>query len=186
VIARAARSNTNIYAVDPRGLGGLFDETVELAGLPDDTTVLGPGIFMQALQWTQNNLRLLAEESGGFALLNTNDLTSGFERLVRENSQYYLLGYEPANTRRDGRFRRIEVRVNHPGMRVQARRGYFAPSDSRRRTNEPPVGLALLNSPIPVTGLTITSAATMFRGHGNKASVLATIESSHRQRRRST
>jgi VWFA-related protein len=176
VITRARRSNTNIYAVDPRGLGGLSDETIEVGSLPDDTTVLGPGIFMQALQWTQNNLRILAEESGGFALLNTNDLASGFDRIVRENSEYYLLGYQPANTRPDGRFRRIEVRVTRPDLEVRARRGYFAPSGNRRRTNEQPVSLALLNSPLPVTGLTIDSAASMFRGDGNKVSVLTTIE----------
>ena len=176
VIARATRSNANIYAIDPRGLGGLADETIEISSMPDDTTVLGPGIFMQALQWTQNNLRILAEESGGFALLNTNDLSAGFDRIVRESSEYYLLGYQPANTRRDGRFRRIEVRVKRPDLQVQSRRGYFAPSDNRRDTNQTPVALAVLNSPIPVTGLTVTSAATMFRGDGNKASVVTTIE----------
>jgi VWFA-related protein len=176
VIARATRSNANIYAIDPRGLGGLFDETIEISSLPDDTTVLGPGIFMQALQWTQNNLRILAEESGGFALLNTNDLASGYDRIVRESSEYYLLGYQPANTRRDGRFRRVEVRLERPDLQAQSRRGYFAPSDNRRETNQTPVALAVLNSPIPVTGLTITSAATMFRGEGNKASVLTTME----------
>ena len=176
VVARATRSNANIYAIDPRGLGGLFDETIEISSMPDDTTVLGPGIFMEALQWTQNNLRILAEESGGFALLNTNDLAFGFDRIVRESSEYYLLGYQPANTRRDGRFRRVEVRVKRPDLQVQSRRGYFAPSDNRRDTNQAPVALAVLNSPIPVTGLTITSAATMFRGEGNKASVVTTME----------
>jgi VWFA-related protein len=176
VIARATRSNANIYAIDPRGLGGLFDETIEVSSLPDDTTVLGPGIFMQALQWTQNNLRILAEESGGFALVNTNDLASGFDRIVRESSEYYLLGYQPANTRRDGRFRRVEVRVKRPELQVQSRRGYFAPSDNRRDTKQTSVALAVLNSPIPVTGLTISSAATMFRGEANKASVVTTME----------
>jgi VWFA-related protein len=175
VIARAAGSNASIYAIDPRGLGGLSDESIELSSMPDDTTVLGPGIFMQALQWTQDNLRILAEESGGFALLNTNDLTSGFDRIVRESSEYYLVGYQPANTRRDGRFRRVEVRLKRPDLQVQSRRGYFAPSDNRRE-NQAPVALTVLNSPIPVTGLTITSAATMFRGEGNKASVVTTME----------
>ena len=176
VIARATRSNANIYAIDPRGLGGLFDEAIEISSLPDDTTVLGPGIFMQALQWTQTNLRILAEESGGFALLNTNDLASGFDRIVRESSEYYVLGYQPAHPRRDGRFRRVDVRVKRPDVQVQSRRGYFAPSDKRRDTNQTPPALAVLNSPIPVTGLTITSAATMFRGEGNKASVVTTME----------
>ena len=178
VIARATRSNTNIYAVDPRGLGGRLDETIEISSLPDDTTDLGPGIFSEALRWTQDNLRVLAEESGGFAVLNTNNLAGGFERLVRENSEYYLLGYQPTNEQRDGRFRRIEVRVNRPDMRVLARRGYFAPRGDSSAT---PAGggadvRALLDSPLPVPGLTIESGATIFHESPDKASVLVTIE----------
>jgi VWFA-related protein len=176
-ISRATRSNANIYTIDPRGLGGLADETIELASMPDDTTVLRPGIFMEALQWTQDNLRILAEESGGFAILNTNDLDRGFNRLVRENTEYYLVGYQPTNMRRDGRFRRIEVRLTRPDLRILARRGYFAPSDAPRRPVNDWNGMrALLDSPVPVTGLTLDTAVTMFRGSGNKASVLTTIE----------
>jgi VWFA-related protein len=176
-IASATRSNANIYTIDPRGLGGLADETIELASMPDDTTVLRPGIFMEALQWTQDNLRILSEESGGFAILNTNDLDRGFARLVRENTEYYLIGYQPTNIRRDGRFRRIDVRVARPGLSIVARRGYFAPSDARRRPVNDLNGMrALLDSPVPVTGLTLESAVTMFRGDGDRVSVLATIE----------
>ena len=175
-IAQAVRSNTNIYAIDPRGLGGMEQETIELSSMPDDTTVLGPGIFMQALRWTQDNLRILADESGGFALLNTNDLAGGFERLVRENSEYYVLGYQPTNTRADGRFRRLQVRAKRPELRVIARNGYFAPRGDRKRTETTPGMKALLDSPLPITGLTIDSTAAVFRAARDKASALVTLE----------
>jgi VWFA-related protein len=122
----AARSNTTIYAIDPRGLTGIEEETVEVSGLPDEATGVGASAFQAAFRMTQDNLRMLAEQTGGFALLNTNDIDRGFERLVEENSDYYVLGYQPTDARRDGRFHRIEVRVKRPGVQVLARRGYFA------------------------------------------------------------
>ena len=175
-IAQAVRSNTNIYAIDPRGLGGLEQETIEISSMPDDTTALGPGIFMQALRWTQDNLRILADESGGFALLNTNDLAGGFERLVRDNSEYYVLGYQPTNARADGRFRRLEVRAKRPGLRVFARNGYFAPRGDRKPVETTAGMKALLDSPLPITGLTIDSTAAVFRAARDKASALVTLE----------
>lgn len=177
VIARAARANASIYAIDPRGLGGMDQETIEISSLPDDTTVIPPGIFQEALRWTQTNLQTLAEESGGFAVLNTNDLQGGFERLVRENNEYYVLGYQPTNTRADGRFRRLEVGVKRPDVRVMARQGYFVPREDRRDAKaETPAMRALLDSPLPVTGLTIDSTAAVFRSGRDKASTLVTIE----------
>jgi VWFA-related protein len=177
VIAQAVRSNTNIYAIDPRGLGGLEQETIEVSSMPDDTTAISPGIFMDALRWTQDNLRVLAQESGGFALLNTNDLAGGFERLVRENSDYYVLGYQPTNTRADGRFRTLQVRATRPDLRVVARNGYFAPRGDRKpATANTPVMRALLDNPLPVTGLTIDSTAAIFRASRDKASALVTVE----------
>jgi VWFA-related protein len=173
-IAAAARSNTTIYTVDPRGLAGIEEETIELGSLPDETTGLGTSAFHRALRWTQDNLRLFAEQTGGFAIVNTNDLEGGFDRLVKENSDYYVLGYQPTNTRRDGRFRRVEVRLKRPDLRAVTRRGYFVPKD--RPVQHIPPMRALLDSPLPVTGLPIDSTVAIFRGAKGKASVLATVE----------
>ena len=68
----------------------------------------------------------MAETSGGFAIRNTNDLGAGLARISRESRSYYLIGYVPQNDRADGRFRQIEVKVKRPGVRVRARKGYFA------------------------------------------------------------
>ena len=64
---------------------------------------------------------------------NTNDLASGVQRIANETRAYYLLGYTPTNTARDGKFRKIQVKLaDGRGLQVRARKGYFAPSDAPR------------------------------------------------------
>jgi VWFA-related protein len=104
-IRAAARNNVAIYPIDPDGL----------------STRTGAGELMRV-----GGLRDVAVDTGGIALVNTNNFTGGFERIVRDNSTYYLLGYYPSTDHTDGRFHEISVRVNRPGVTVRARRGYFA------------------------------------------------------------
>jgi hypothetical protein len=73
-------------------------------------------------------MRTLAENTDGLAVLNTNDLDKGLNRLAEDMSSYYLLGYYASNTKPDGRFRPITVRVKQPGIEVRARKGYRAPT----------------------------------------------------------
>jgi hypothetical protein len=69
----------------------------------------------------------MATETGGHAVLNTNDYEAGITQVFRENSSYYLLGFQPTNTKADGKLRRVEVKVNRPDVEVRARNGYYAP-----------------------------------------------------------
>ena len=55
---------------------------------------------------------VVANESGGFIVRNTNDLNAGIQRIANETRVYYLLGYIPTNTARDGKFRKIEVKLD--------------------------------------------------------------------------
>jgi VWFA-related protein len=73
----------------------------------------------------------LAKETGGFTITNTNDLAAGMRRIAAETRSYYLVGYDPTKEP-DGRFRKIRVKVSRKGVRVRARRGYYA--ESRVRT----------------------------------------------------
>lgn len=75
-----------------------------------------------------DTLRTLAENTDGFAIVSTNDLTGGVRRISNDLSAFYLLGYYSTNSAANGRFRRIEVKVKQPGVRVSARRGYLAPT----------------------------------------------------------
>jgi hypothetical protein len=151
-----------------------------VSNLPDDTTGLGASAFLNWVRMTQDSLRVLADQTGGFALVNTNDLDGGLARLVRENSEYYLLAYQPTNSGRDGRFRRLEVRVKRPGVRVVTRTGYYARQADDRAPESavpgPTALRALIDSPIPTPGIPLATAVTTFRGAGDKASVLVTAE----------
>jgi VWFA-related protein len=180
-IAAATRGNVVIYAVDPRGLAtGTEDLTAVSSTLPD--TGLGPESIMAEQGRSRDSLRVLAASTGGFAAVNRNDLDTAFERLVTENSSYYLLGYYPSSDRRNGRFRKIEVRVKRPGLQVRARSGYYEP---RGRAPVPPARPAAavapaiadaLASPIPLSGVPVKVFAVPFKGAPPNAAVAITIE----------
>jgi VWFA-related protein len=183
-IAAATRGNVSIYAIDPRGLGG-FEDASLIGGVPEemrgDFATRG---FMSELQLSQNSLRTIATETGGFAAVNRNDFTDAFARIVRENSSYYVLGYYPTNDRRDGRFRRIEVRVKRPGLQVRSRRGYVAPrgrAPAETRTQGPQNAAVLatreaIASPIAIAGVPMSVFAAPFKGTAPNATVALAIE----------
>jgi VWFA-related protein len=103
IIDDANRGNASFYMIDPSGL-----------------TVRGADRSMA--------MRTLSDNTDGFAALNGNDLNRGFERIDADMSSYYLLGYYAANTKLDGKFREITVRVRQPGVAIRARKGYRAPT----------------------------------------------------------
>ena len=124
VVSAALRANVALYFVDARGLTGLPSAFQADASAPADFNDLGA-----TLGEAQNNSEgseSLAADTGGFSVRD-NDLALGLERIERESTSYYLLGYKPTNTRADGRFRKIGVKVARDGVRVGARRGYYAP-----------------------------------------------------------
>ena len=82
----------------------------------------------------------VAEETGGFAVLNHNDIGAGLKRILDDNEVYYLLAYEPVSPRRAGRFRSIEVRLPaRPDLVARTRKGYFEPRETppARKPREP-------------------------------------------------
>ena len=118
VFNAANRGNTAIYAVDPRGLAvSEFD-----ASQP----TISPRTDARALQTTMNTLRTLAEETDGLAIVNQNDVGPGLRQMVRDSSTYYLIGYNSTQAPSDGKFHEIKVRVKRDGVRVRARKGYWA------------------------------------------------------------
>ena len=123
------RPDVQIYIVDTRGL--LTPSAHNLT-----RTSTGPDAAANATASHNadfdsiNSLRWLAEDTGGFAIVNHNTFRDGFRRIVEENSEYYVLGYQSsAKHRPNWDYREISVRVTKPGLsgvRVQARRGYVA------------------------------------------------------------
>lgn len=152
VMDRANRAGVVVYTMDARGLetGGLTaeDNPQTAAARPG-----GPGsgvdqapIFNQQildartsrldfLLDSQEGLLYMAEQTGGFAVLNNNDLAGGFGRVLADLRGYYLLGFESSKPfDRGWDAGRIRIRVKRPGLRVRARQGFFGPADPDRRT----------------------------------------------------
>ena len=163
VVEAARRANAALYFIDTRGLddmpgfysaqfGKMIDEKNVLAAIADMTQESEGAVS-------------LARDTGGFTVAKTNDLETGIVRIGRESRSYYLLGYSPGNVPRDGRFRRIEVRVRRPGAIVRARRGYFAPSDApdaeaaKTTSRTDPQIQYGLDAPTPLDGIPLRMTA---------------------------
>jgi VWFA-related protein len=183
-IETATRAGVSFYGVDPRGIGAGLDQVIDIPNLPVDEGVdFGPGPLLEEVRRAQDMLRTMSAETGGFAIVNHSDLNAAFARIIEENSSYYLLGYYPSNDKRDGRFRKVEVRVRRPGLKVRWRDGYTAPkgrastsSDLGAKTGASPEVRAALDSPIPVSGLPMRVFAAPFLGPSRKAAVAVVVE----------
>jgi VWFA-related protein len=178
-IAAATRANVNIYAIDPRGLSTMGDETMEATAVPTNEVLDGTlTALYDELRTSQDSLRTLSEETGGFASVSSNDFGTAFQRIVDANSSYYVLGYYATNEKRDGRYRRIEVKLTRPGLIVNARKGYAAPRGKLpvEKKVEASAGTSkalreTLNSPLQVSGLKLAVFAAPLKGPMPKAAV---------------
>jgi VWFA-related protein len=114
-LTRAAnRANATFYTIDPRGLvaGSDMDEQV-------DTTE-----WNNHLRKTQDSLRVIADETGGFAVINQNDFDKALKRIDAESSDYYVLGYYSSNPDPLKRTRKIEVKGKRPNLDIWSRKSY--------------------------------------------------------------
>ena len=172
-INAAVRSNLAIYTVDLRGLQALVaGGEAQNASLRGTSAYSGQSTInaLNSNFTTQETLVTLASDTGGRAFLDSNDFTQVFKGVQQDTSTYYLLGYRSTNAARDGRYRRIAVKVNAPGVKVDFRRGYYAPADYQHSTKEDKE-LQLqqeLASELPTTDLPLYLGAAYFRMEANK------------------
>jgi len=181
LIHTANKANVSVYAMDAAGLRAesMNAEVAEemrqaqqqrLSQLESGRDA--GGIMMRGLERNEDLLRLhpesglgqLANETGGFLIRDTNDAASAFRRIEEDMRFHYLLGYSPSNESYDGRFRSISVKVNRPGVQVQARQGYYAVRGAESaplRSFEAPA-LAQLDRPVRPREFPIESVALSF------------------------
>jgi VWFA-related protein len=179
-INAAVRSNVSIYTTDTRGLQAMVPGgEAQQASLRGTSPYSGKSTLNQYNSnfTTQETLVTLAGDTGGRAFLDSNDFSQVFRRVQQDTSTYYLLGYRSSNPVRDGRFRRITVRMNRPGLKLVYRRGYYAPADFQHtnradRENHLEQELA---SDLPSTDLPVFLAAGYFRLGRNKFFVPVSI-----------
>ena len=172
----------------------MTSETIELTAAADPHLGFDAKGLLADMYLSQDSLRTLAEETGGYAAVNARNIDTALDRIVRANSRYYVLGYYPANAPRDGRFHKIEVRVKRPGLRVSARKGYVSPrpptpEDTQKleRERERARGRAgatqtsvelreILRQPLQRNGLTLAVQAAPFKGPSREATVALAVE----------
>lgn len=131
----ARRANVAFYPVD---LGGLrtYQLPASYAPRPGENVLLAAENYRSNIVDRLEVLQTLAINTDGDAIVNTNDLTGAVRQISDDLSAYYLLSYYSGNTAADGKYRRIEVKVKAPGVKVSARRGYLAPTPEIRKAEE--------------------------------------------------
>ena len=129
----ATRAGVVLYSLDARGL----------MAMPETMDASSPGFFgtgalaasrmrieSSSMEAERDGMFALAEDSGGKAIFNNNDLNLGLQKILDDTESYYLLAFEPTVSYRDGRFRKLEIKLpNRPELKVRTRKGYFAPDD---------------------------------------------------------
>ena len=144
----ANRGNVTIHVIDPRPLG-----SVGFGGA--------------------NTLRRIAADTGGRAIVNTNDPTEQLQGVMSDASAYYLLGYTPTRKGNDGKFHEIKVRVKRRGVRVTARRGYWAPTEKEitaaAEAAATPVNTALTGALSALSDSTNTRSVSVWTGFSKGA-----------------
>jgi VWFA-related protein len=169
----AVRANVSIYSVDARGLQAI-------SPLGDATTgnLRGANSFNGAA--LQNNLDsnfntqevmgTLSSDTGGKAFFDSNDFSPAFDRIQHDTSAYYVLGYHSTDLRRDGRYRRISIKVDRSDVKLEFRPGYYAPADFQHANKEERERQLEeeLASDLPATDIPVFLQALYFRTGDNR------------------
>ena len=169
----AVRANLAIYSVDTRGL-----EAIGPLGDASTGSLRGQGAYnggallnnMNSNFASQEVMATLSADTGGKAFFDSNDFGPAFERVQRDTSAYYAIGFHSTNLARDGKYRRLTIKVNRPGIKLEYRPGYYAPADfahsgkeDRERDLEDQ-----LSSDLPATDVAVYLDAMYFRLDENR------------------
>ena len=172
------RGNVATYAIDPRGHVPPGKVMEECFPPPEGDDPCAGGPLPDWHSWVrqaQHGLEIMAEASGGFAVVNTNDFSGGIDRILTDLDNYYLLGFAPPDTTAKG-YRRLEVRLrNHPTATLRYRRGYdLGDRGEAKKTTDPLY--ALSSGALPATALPLRMHAAVLPGSGRDARVTIALE----------
>jgi VWFA-related protein len=138
-VDRANRANMSIYAADMRGLQAMVPGGDATQGSRRGTsTFSGASTRNQfsSMAASQDTLSTMAEDTGGRAFFDANSFGAVYDKVVNDTSAYYVLGYSSTNAARDGRFRRIKVKLKRQDLKLEYRSGYYAPRDFAHSTKD--------------------------------------------------
>ncbi len=172
-INAAVRANLSIYSVDTRGL-----QAISPLGDASTGSTRGSGAFnggalannMNANFASQEVMATLSSDTGGKAFFDSNDFASAFAQVQRDTSAYYAIGFHSTNPERDGKYRKLTIKIKRPGVKLEYRPGYYAPADFKHagredRERELEEELA---SDLPATDVAVYLDAMYFRLDENR------------------
>lgn len=133
IMDMAAQANVTISALDARGLYVADVDASQSAGGPPIVSQMKSQYQRDSMSANEDVMAELADGTGGTYFHNNNDLGAGFHALTQSPEFIYLLEFAPHDVKQDGAYHRLKVKVNQEGVKVQARRGYFAPKSSKKK-----------------------------------------------------
>jgi VWFA-related protein len=164
----AVRANLSIYSVDTRGLQAILPVGDASTGSLRGNAAYNGGALMNNMNSnaaTQEVMDTLSRDTGGKAFFDSNDFAPAFAQVQRDTSAYYAIGYRSTDTARDGKYRRLTIKVDRPGIKLEYRQGYYAPADfkhSGREDRERELQEQLA-SDLPATDIAVYMDASYFR-----------------------
>ena len=169
----AVRANLAIYSVDTRGLQAISPLGDASTGSLRGNGAMNGGALMNNMNAnfaSQEVMATLSTDTGGKAFFDSNDFAPAFERVQRDTSAYYAIGFHSSNPLRDGRYRKLTIKINRPGVKLEYRPGYYAPADfkhSGREDRERELEEQLA-SDLPATDMAVYLDALYFRLDENR------------------
>ncbi len=172
-INAAVRADLAIYSVDTRGLQAIGPLGDASTGSLRGQGGFNGGALMNNMNQnfaTQEVMATLSSDTGGKAFFDSNDFAPAFAQVQKDNSAYYAIGFHSSNPARDGKYRKLTVKILKPGIKLEYRPGYYAPADFRHsgkedREQELEDQLA---SDLPATDIAVYMDAMYFRLDANR------------------
>jgi VWFA-related protein len=172
-INSAVRANLAIYSVDTRGL-----QAISPLGDASTGSLRGTGAYnggallnnMNANFASQEVMGTLSHDTGGKAFFDSNDFAPAFAQVERDTSAYYAIGFRSTDLVRDGRYRKLTIKINRPGIKLEYRPGYYAPADFKHSGHEDRERelTEQLASDLPATDVAVYLDAMYFRLDENR------------------
>jgi VWFA-related protein len=172
-INSAVRANLSIYSVDTRGLQAISPLGDASTGSTRGSGAFNGGALMNNMNSnfaSQEVMATLSSDTGGKAFFDSNDFAPAFAQVQRDTSDYYAIGFHSSNPARDGKYRKLTIKINRPGVKLEYRPGYYAPADfkhSGREDRERDLE-EQLTSDLPATDVAVYLDAMYFRLDENR------------------
>ena len=198
IFTRAQIANVTIYPIDPTGLDGMRQLVRARLSMPGMFTKLIVGSAPGSPDWDnaiaafaqrkgnalQDFLMAAASNTGGRAILNTNEFGPEIGEIFDENKSYYYLAFEPANPAADGKLHKLQVKVDRADVEIRTRSSYYAPEAQTKedkkiaKSGMTPEAAALAKSMagiLPTPGMPLRASAAAFAVPGQRLSTVTVV-----------